>query len=387
MATAPIALRSFRQSGYTAFFSYAHADSTAWNSWVSSFGKELTIGLNSRLRGEHVKLHVSGDNNGAQSGVLSEQLQANIAASFSMFLFVHDNYVESDWCWRELKHFSDTFGPDGFRERLYLIVMSESALQTLWDTPRWRELFPFGRNQRSAPFFRDDEADWPLSVYMDSRGALLSPSFEGPFFRLREELVQKVKQSLKSEQPARNYPDAQHTAAEPRQPESPEVLVFIENPAELQRQSRAIGEFVSDRWVQLVRDDWRLPPPQMLLRPTGLPMEDLRSRPRLNNADGVILLWASKTSDTLAEEIRKLEPSLKGSDEAPGLIAYPVAGAHEMAEADKIAGWRVVRFAGDAGGPLRAVAEDTDLLDAFLQKVLNRKRKRLELDAMAPAAR
>ena len=387
MPIAPIPLPGFSQSSFAAFFSYAHADSEGWNDWVNCFGNELKILLAARLRGTPAKLHVSGDNSGAQSGVLWEQLQANLAASFAMFLFVHENYVESEWCHRELKHFKDTFGEAGFRERLYIVVMSEAAWERLWTMPRWRELFPFD-DQRRVRFFRLERRSWPLRIYSESpleqnRRALLSPSFQDLFFELLEDLVEKIEHSNRAQQTQRSFPELQSDPTAPRGRESTDVLVFIENSSAMQSQSRAIGNHLSERWDQLAKSEWVLPPPPMLLRPTGLPMEDLRTRPRLGNADGVILLWASKTSETLAEEIRKLEPSLKGRDEAPGLIAYPVASAGEAAEATKIAGWRVVRFVSGNSGHVQPVDEDADLLDGFLQKVLNRKKKRLAIDAMA----
>lgn len=378
---ATLPLLTFSKCGFSAFFSYAHADNDAWNGWVASFGDEFKLGLSSRLRGVKVpKLHVSGDN-GVLNGQLSQALTRNIAQSFAMFLFVHDNYVDSDWCWKELSAFKGTFGDDGFRERLYVVVMSESAWDALKGDARWTALFPYD-DPGWLRFYRSDEANWPYRIYSDNaqdqnRKAQVSPAFWEPFVKVREQLVAKIKESLAAEQQIRSYPELKPSLAA-ADPEPSEVLVFIESPKDLTQRSLAIGNEVASQWREIV-EPMALRPP-LLLRPTGLPMEDLRLRPRLANADGVILLWASKTPDTLAVEIQKLEPSLEGPDVAPGLIAYPVSDSGDAGIQRKINGWPVVRFRYGADGSARPMDEDdADRLENFLNKVLRRKRKRLAL--------
>ena len=377
-------LLAFSKCGFSAFFSYAHADNDGWNGWISSFGDEFKLGLSSRLRGVNVpRLHVSGDN-GPQSGQLSQALTHNIAQSFAMFLFVHDNYVDSDWCWKELKAFKDTFGDDGFRQRLYVVVMSELAWAAMMREARWTTLFPYN-DPSWLRFYRADEIGWPYRIYSENaqdqhRKAQVSPAFWEPFVKVREQLVAKVKESLATEQQIRSYPELTPAPAAAAEPEPSEVLVFIESPKDLVQRSLAIGNEVSAQWRDIV-EPMALRPP-LLLRPTGLPMEDLRLRPRLANADGVILLWASKTPDTLAVEIQKLEPSLEGPDVAPGLIAYPVNDSDEAGIQRKINGWAVVRFRYDSDGQARPLDDDdAQRLENFLNRVLRRKRKRLALSS------
>lgn len=387
--TTALPLLSFSKCGFSAFFSYAQAENDAWNGWVTSFADELKIGLSSRLRGVKVpKLHVSGDNN-LQNGQLSQALRQNIAQSFAMFLFVHDNYVESDWCLKELKAFKDAFAEDGFRQRLYVVVMSEPAWDTMMLDARWAALFPYD-DPVWLRFYRVDETSWPYRIYSEnaldqSRRAQVSPAFWEPFVKVRESLVAKIKESLAAEQQIRSYPELKPAPAATAEPEPSEVLVFIESPKDLAQRSLDIGEQVAARWREIV-EPMALQPP-LLLRPTGLPMEDLRLRPRLANADGVILLWASKTPDTLAVEIQKLEPSLEGPDVAPGLIAYPVSDTGDAGMQRKINGWDVVRFCYGADGCAQPVDEDdANRLENFLKKVLQRKRRRLALSAAHVAA-
>ncbi len=382
-STTALPLLSFSKCGFSVFFSYADADNDAWNGWVTSFNDELKIGLHSRLRSVQVpKLHVIGDS-GLQNGQLSQALVHNISQSFAMFLFVHDNYVDSKWCWRELKAFKDTFGEDGFRQRLYVVVMSEQAWDTMMMDARWTALFPYD-DPIWLRFYRIDETSWPYRIYSEnahdqSRKAQVSPAFWEPFVKVRERLVAKIKESLAAEQQVRSYPELK-PASVAAEPEPSEVLVFIESPKDLAQRSLAIGNQVATRWLEIV-EPMALQPP-LLLRPTGLPMEDLRLRPRLANADGVILLWASKTPDTLAVEIQKLEPSLEGPDVAPGLIAYPVSDTDDAGIQRKINGWDVVRFGYGADGQAQPMDEDdVKRLEKFLQRVLQRKRKRLALSA------
>jgi hypothetical protein len=374
----------YRQCRFSAFFSYSHADSDGWNDWVTSFGQELMMGLKSRLIGADVHpLHVSGDHS-LQGGVLGETLVASLSDSFVMVLFVHDGYRESTWCWHELKAFKETFGEEGFRQRLYIVVMSEPAWQELNTREHWQQLFPF-KDQRWLPFYRHDNAERPLRIFSEdplnqSRKTRVSPAFWEPFVDFREELVGKIKQSVAAER-VRAYPEAR--SGPPSEPESTDVLLFIETPRGLERRAEAIGEEVSSRWTEFV-EQMALRPP-LLLRPTGLPMEDLRLRPRLANADGVILLWASKTPATLAVEIQKLEPSLEGPDVAPGLIAYPIIDGEPPAIAGKLNGWAVVRFTYDAQGKARPLDDDdAGRLENFVSKVIRRKRRRLS--GSGPAA-
>ena len=157
-------MKPLQDCTYTAFISYAHADDTASLDWVSHFCRELQRVLPAVARIPRLPpLHQSGLN-GPVAGVLGDELKANVAASFAMLIVVGENYVHSEWCLRELEYFRALFGEQGFRERLFIVAMSEPAALALADKPAWRALMPEG-DQLWLGFFKDDDRRLPLDVY------------------------------------------------------------------------------------------------------------------------------------------------------------------------------------------------------------------------------
>jgi hypothetical protein len=183
-------MKPFSDCEFSAFISYAHADDVAWFNWVTDFRNELERGLAARLRGVRVpRMHMSGEN-GPVSGVLADELKERIADSYAMIIVVHDNYAQSDWCLKELAYFKSLFGDEGFRERLYIVALSETAINQVTGSAAWRALVP-SADQLWIPFFEERDRDHPIEIYLD-RG-LVAPEFRAPFERLREDLVRKLK--------------------------------------------------------------------------------------------------------------------------------------------------------------------------------------------------
>jgi hypothetical protein len=183
----------FRQCKYSAFISYAHADDEGRGGWISAFTSELERALRNRV-GRSIGMpvpgmHLSGKN-GPVAGRLSTELQARIAESYAMIIVVHDNYLHSDWCLSELGYFKSLFGNEGFLERLYVVAMSEPAINELTAKPQWKALMPFG-DQLWTPFFRDDDRDMPARVRLDN--GQFSQRFEERFELLLGDLIDKVK--------------------------------------------------------------------------------------------------------------------------------------------------------------------------------------------------
>jgi TIR domain len=186
-------VKELRDCGFTAFISYAHADDAAWFDWVTQFRNELERGLAALLRGVQLpRLHLSGDN-GPVAGVLSDELQARVSQSFAMIIVVHDNYAQSSWCLQELAYFKTLFGDDGFRHRLYIVALSESAMFAVAGGNAWKSLMPTA-DQVWIPFFEPTNRSRPLDVYLAP--GLVSPAFREPFERLRSDLVAKLKASV-----------------------------------------------------------------------------------------------------------------------------------------------------------------------------------------------
>jgi hypothetical protein len=185
-------MKTLADCEYTAFISYAHADDVAWFNWVSDFRTELERGLQARLRGVKLpRLHLSGDN-GPVSGLLADELKERIAASYAMIIVVHDNYAQSEWCLKELAYFKSLFGDEGFRERLYIVALSEPAIGQVTASADWRRLMPTD-DQLWIRFYEEADRERPVPVYLD-RG-LVAPEFREPFERLREDLVRKLKRA------------------------------------------------------------------------------------------------------------------------------------------------------------------------------------------------
>jgi TIR domain len=186
-------VKELRDCGFTAFISYAHADDAAWFDWVTQFRNELQRGLAALLRGVQLPhLHLSGEN-GPVAGVLSDELQERVAQSFAMIIVVHDNYAQSSWCLQELAYFKTLFGDDGFRHRLYIVALSESAMLGVAGGSAWQRLMPTA-DQVWIPFFEPTNRSRPLDVYLAP--GLVSPAFREPFERLRSDLVAKLKASV-----------------------------------------------------------------------------------------------------------------------------------------------------------------------------------------------
>jgi len=178
---------------YTAFISYAHADDEAWFSWVSQFKNELERGLAAMLRGVKLPpMHLSGQN-GPVAGVLTDELTQRVAASFAMIIVVHDNYAQSDWCLKELEYFKSLFGDDGFRQRLYIVAMSEQAMLSVSSGAAWKRLMPTG-DQVWMSFFDPADRARPLDIYMGP--GVVSPAFKMPFERLRRDLVEEIRRPV-----------------------------------------------------------------------------------------------------------------------------------------------------------------------------------------------
>ena len=198
---------TFSDCRYSAFFSYAHADDTAWRRWVTHFCYEFEMGLGAVLHGVTLpKVHLSGKN-GPINGPLNDALRRNIEDSFAMVVFVHDGYLHSQWCLQEIQHFRELFGDEGFRHRLFIVAMSRPAIEDLCRRPSWRELFPAG-DQVWMPFFQPDDDERPLDVYAQIRrdNAIVSDAFWDKFEPLRRRLRDIIRAALSAEQQAQSFP-------------------------------------------------------------------------------------------------------------------------------------------------------------------------------------
>ncbi len=384
-------------SQYTAFISYAHADDVAWFNWITLFRKELDNGLAATLRGVDLPpTHLSGDN-GPVAGVLGPELRERIDKSFAMVVVVHDNYVLSEWCLKELEYFTQRFGEQGCRERLYIVALSEPAVKKVADSEAWKRLLPSG--QLWMPFFDEDKRARPADIYMGPQ--LVAPRFKEQFLRLRDDFGGKLKAAAaQSAQPiaaptvlgARTLRGVQGVqgllgtpavdlgavAAVP-----PDVRIYIESNRHEVNLWQPLGEQMRRRWSQLAAESpGAAPTPMLNLRPRGLPVEQIDQYPTLDDADGVVLLWGKKTPDALVAQINKVENKMSpGRDAAPGVVAY-LMPPQQSDEPVPAWGWQVLRFNAETSAGIDVVTDENDELEGFLKRVLQR---RLQRDAAVAA--
>ncbi len=517
-------MKSIKDCEYTAFISYAHADDTANIDWVSHFCRELHRVLPAVARIPRLPpFHQSGLN-GPVAGVLSEELKANVAASFAMVIVVGESYVGSEWCLRELAYFRELFGERGFRERLFIVAMSEPAALELSDKPEWQALMPQG-DQLWLGFFKDEDRRQPIEVYAGE--GIVSPRFAKPFRRLLDEFAARLKadaanasKGLPASPPPAATPMPAAPVAVPAVPTavpaaaaasapvligwaapgsagvataavqalaarglpartlgadllatdfaefaaaSALLLVVDEQPLmaaaavpgghlQMQREAwlrkgsgagalwlldartggpsaaadwaasqslpllplpalldrlappapvaappvaagspvriyiesnrhertvwRALGDQVQHKWAEVCAElaPGRTPP--LVLRPRGLPVDELDAYPLLDDADGVVLLWGKKTSEALVAQINKVEAKLpSGADTAPGIVAY-LMPPQQSTEPMPAWGWQVLRFDASDEARIDVVDAERDELRRFLVDVFHRYRAR-----------
>ena len=403
-------INTLESSEYTAFISYAHADDVAWFNWVSLFRKELERGLAATMRGVTLPpVHLSGDN-GPVAGVLGPELRERIDKSFAMVVVVHDNYVLSEWCLKELEYFTQRFGEEGCRDRLYIVAMSEPAVQTVAASPAWKKMLPAG--QLWMPFFDESKHAEPVEIYMGPE--LVTPRFREMFVRLRQDFVGKLKGATASLRPpivsapppstppptpdadtgGAVAPPSAAPAPAPASVPAPAVMkdvrIYIESNRHEVNLWQPLGEQMRRRWDRLAASASAAadaagpvagaasaavptPGPALSLRARGLPVDQIDSFPSLDDADGVVLLWGRKTSEALVAQINKVENKMSpGRDAAPGVVAY-LMPPQQSTEPVPAWGWQVLRFNAPTQTDIDVVAEEDDELQQFLRRVLERR--------------
>ena len=225
-------MKSLKDCEFTAFISYAQADDAAWYDWVTQLRNELELSLGAMLRGVRLpRFHLSGEN-GPVTGVLSDEVRHRVEASFAMIIVVHDNYAHSDLCLKELEYFSSLLGPNSFRERLFVIAMSEPAMLQVSRSPAWRRLVPYDE-QIWMPFFDPTDKARPLDIYMAP--GLLSHGFRQPFERLRSDFAAMLRRYIATTRLSSPTPTTQLAPVVPTQPgpqSHPGTVIFVSHATE-----------------------------------------------------------------------------------------------------------------------------------------------------------
>jgi hypothetical protein len=154
------------------------------------------------------------------------------------------------------------------------------------------------------------------------------------------------------------------------------VRIYIESNRHERTLWRALGEQVQAQWQAVCAELAPGREPPLVLRPRGLPVDELDAYPSLDDADGVVLLWGRKTSDALVAQINKVEAKLPGgADTAPGIVAYLMPPQHST-EPLPAWGWQVLRFDAADEARVDVVADEQGELRRFLVDVFERHRAR-----------
>ncbi len=358
-------IKKYTECTYSAFISYAHADDNANFRWISHFKKELQNKLNgelARIAGGPKPAHLSQEN-GPINGGLEDQLRARIEQSFALIVVAGNNYSGSEWCVEELEFFKRHFGDMGLQKRLYILALRSDVMDRVTTNPDWQRLaLP---HQVWLPCY--DEQNEAIRPYLDN-GALAS-DFQKTVTKISKDLVVNIQESLTArappalqkteliceadvaqqaaavtEQPlSAVQPAAQSERSDAESDKGDSVRIYIESNPQERNEWKPLGRRLAELWKDVNKEGQVEPPVKIRFR--GLPVEEIDPRSnRLDDADGVVLLWGKKDSHALRKSIDTIEDLLPDTDAfAPGIVACltPPQQANQPRSA---LGWSVVSF-------------------------------------------
>ncbi len=187
-----MALPSFMDARYSVVVSYALEDDRRLGYWINCFHKELQLTLRGRLR--YTRL--------APMLLRGRPLQGDSTMPskpfFALMVVVADKYVDSGKCLADLKACAEYFDEDERHERVFLVSLSQPALERLRAAPDWASLCN-GTEPLVIPFHTSGIRSTPLPMYSDAedgRGGILAPDFVMQLCELREMLVRKIRRDV-----------------------------------------------------------------------------------------------------------------------------------------------------------------------------------------------
>ncbi len=135
-----------------------------------------------------------------------------------------------------------------------------------------------------------------------------------------------------------------------------------------------LGERIKLRWQKLLKQYEPATVPPLYLHARGLPLQRIDDE-QLDDADGVVLLWGNKTEESLRAQIRKVESKILG-EPPPGIVAYLIPQRDDPQQAIEAKLWNVLRFQDSTSADIDIVPKESERLDKFLYKILNRTAQR-----------
>ena len=176
---------------YSLFISYAHQDDIGNNRFVSKLDEAIYERLIGGVRDiPTYKLHLSAKN-GPVAGLLSEELKDRIKESFGMLLVVGERYVDSDWCKEELEFFYEIFGESGVASRLYIVAMTENALNKVSSETWWKKIVR--PEQIWIRMYEDSDSENPMKPGLGGKQGY-NEDFVDQVKKIADPLIEKIKE-------------------------------------------------------------------------------------------------------------------------------------------------------------------------------------------------
>ena len=318
--------------------------------------------MQAQLRGIKLPpLHRSGSD-GPLAGSPVQALGERLEAAFALIIVVHDNYVQSEWCLKELEQFVAQRAGTAWRQQVYVVALSQPAVESVMRNPRWQQLFE-GQDMLWLPFYDPQAVERPLPVYGE-RG-IVSAQFREPFTRLRHDFALRLRRAARLPTPATAVAAAGRA-----------LRIYIESSREQPRLWEDLGERLRRLWDELQGSWDAASDPALRLRLRGLPLDvDFERQPALGDAAGVVLLLGAKPLELLLRQIKTVESHLS-SGRLPGLLVAdastpPAPGSSPLA-------WPLLTLDLSEGAATGIARADPATLTQFLRLVWERHLPRTE---------
>lgn len=170
----------------------------------------------------------------------------------------------------------------------------------------------------------------------------------------------------------------------PLQPAGERVNIYIESNQHDTDLWQDLGERIKCKWDDLLQKAGSPPVPPLSLEALGLPLQKIDEE-RLDDADGVVLLWGQKPEVSLRAQIKKVEGKWP-RDPPPRIVAYLMPQQPDPGAKIEARLWSVLRFQ-DADSPrIDIYPSEADRLHRFLNQILERRMKRVPSRRSATAA-
>ncbi len=161
----------------------------------------------------------------------------------------------------------------------------------------------------------------------------------------------------------------------PAAPAGERVNIYIESNQHDIDLWQDLGERIKCKWDEVVEKAGSPPVPPLSLEALGLPLQKIDEE-RLDDADGVVLLWGQKPEVSLRAQIKKVEGKWP-RDPPPRIVAYLMPQQPDTGARIEARLWSVLRFQ-DADSPRIDIdPSEADRLQRFLNQILERRMKRL----------